>query len=124
MEETLKHTLLAAILVISTGALGRITDPGTPKIEPFADGAPFGAAGAYERVSGVARGELDPADIRNRVIVNLPRAPKNARGMVEYELDWFMLRPADSSKGNGKIIYDVTNRGRKFFHHWLMDGAP
>ena len=57
MEETLKHTLLAAILVISTGALGRITDPGTPKIEPFADGAPFGGAGAYERVSGVARVE-------------------------------------------------------------------
>ena len=27
-----------------------------------------------------------------------------------------MLRPADPAKGNSRIIYDVTNRGRKFFH--------
>ena len=119
----MKHIFLAALIALSTGAQARITDPGTPKIEPFADGAQFGAAGAYERVSGVAKGELDPADSRNRVIVNLARVDKNSRGTVEYEVDWFMLRPVDASKGNGRIIYDVTNRGRKFFHHWLMDGA-
>ena len=120
----MKHLLFVALLSCAGLVQARITDPGQQKVEPFADGAQFGAAGAYERVSGVARGELDPADIRNRVIVNLARAPKNARGMVEYEVDWFMLRPADASKGNGKILYDVTNRGRKFLHHWLMDGAP
>ncbi len=117
----MKRILLAATLACAAQA--RITDLGTPKIEPFAEGAQFGTAGAYERVSGVAQGELDPADVRNRGIVNLGRVPKNARGLVEYEVDWFILRPADPAKGNSGIIYDVTNRGRKFFHHWIMDGA-
>jgi len=120
----MKNVLIAIAIAFASAAQARITDLGAPKIEPFAEGAQFGAAGAYERVSGVAKGELDPADARNRVIANLQRSPRNARGLVEYEVDWFMLRPADASKGNGKIIYDVTNRGRKFFHHWIMDGAP
>ena len=120
----MKNVLIAIAIAFASAAQARITDLGAPKIEPFAEGAQFGAAGAYERVSGVAKGELDPADARNRVIANFQRSPRNARGLVEYEVDWFMLRPADASKGNGKIIYDVTNRGRKFFHHWIMDGAP
>jgi hypothetical protein len=120
----MKRILLAAALACACAAQARITDLGSAKVEPFADGAAFGAAGAYERVSGVAKGELDPADARNKVIVNLQRAPRNSRGNVEYEVDWFMLRPADPAKGNGRIIYDVTNRGRKFFHFWIMDGVP
>ena len=114
--------LVAVALAFANVAEARITEMGTPKVEPFAEGVQFGAAGAYERVAGVAKGELDPADARNRGIVNLDRAPKNARGLVEYEVDWFMLRPTEPAKGNRKIIYDVTNRGRKFFHHWIMDG--
>jgi hypothetical protein len=50
------------------------------------------------------------------VIVNLDKAPLNATGKVEYEADFFVLRPADRARGNGKIIYDVTNRGRLNFH--------
>jgi hypothetical protein len=110
-------------LALAGGVEARIDSLGTPKIEPFANGAAFGDAGAYERVSGVARGELDPADPRNRGIVNLDRAPRNGRGMVEYTVDWAMLRPVEAGRGNRKILYDVTNRGRKFVHHWIMDGS-
>ena len=53
----------------------------------------FGDAGAYERVSGVASGELDPADPRNRGIVNLDKAPKNAAGKVEYTVDFALESP-------------------------------
>ena len=84
-------------------------------VEPFAPGTTFGQTGAYERVRGVFRGEIDPADARNHVIVNLDKAPRNAAGRVEYEADFFMLRPADPAKGKGKIVYDVTNRGRLSF---------
>jgi hypothetical protein len=121
MRKLLGVALLACLA--ASAAQARITEIGVQRIEPFAEGASFGAAGAYERVSGVAKGELDPADKRNKGIVNLERAPKNARGRVEYEVEWFMLRPTDAAKGNGKILYDVTNRGRKFLLHWLMD-AP
>ena len=121
----MKKILIASLLACACAgaAQARITELGQQKVETFAEGAPFGSAGAYERVSGVAKGELDPTDARNQGIVNLQRAARNARGRVEYEVDWFMLRPADPAKANGKLIYDVTNRGNKFFHHWIMDGA-
>ena len=33
--------------------------------------------------------------------------------MVEYEADFFILRPAEPRRGSGALVYDVTNRGRK-----------
>jgi hypothetical protein len=105
-------------------AVARVTEINVAAVEPFADGAAYGSTGAYERVRGTFKGELDPADARNKVIVNLERAPRNARGWVEYEADFFLLRPADAARGNRKIIYDVTNRGRKFIHFRLMDANP
>ena len=33
------------------------------KIEPLADGAPFGEVGPYERVIAKARGEVDPKPV-------------------------------------------------------------
>lgn len=108
-----------ALLPAEAGA--RITGVTITAVEPFAEGATFGEAGAYERVTGVARGEVDPADPRNRGIVNLDKAPRNARGLVEYETDLFMLRPADPAAGNRKLLYEVNNRGRKFLTERFMD---
>jgi hypothetical protein len=57
------------------------------------------------------------------VIVGLDKAPRNARGMVEYETDIYMLRPSDPKKGSGTLLYEVNNRGRKFLINWLQDSA-
>jgi Alpha/beta hydrolase domain len=92
-------------------------------VEPFAEGHSFGKAGPYLRIGGVAKGELDPAAPENRVIVDLDKAPRNARGLVEYETDFFMLRPADPGRTNGVLVYDVTNRGSKRIFQ-LFDDAP
>ena len=92
-------------------------------VEPFADSRPFGGYGPYVRIHGVAKGELDPAAARNAVIVDLDKSERNARGMVEYEIDLFMLRPADIRRGSGTLVYDVTNRGRKVILGRL-DEAP
>lgn len=118
-------TLIFAAMLCAAAlpAASRITALNVQSVRPFADGAAFGSAGAYERVTGTASGELDPADTRNRGILNLDRAPKNARGMVEYEVDFDLLRPVDAARGNHKILFDVTNRGRKFALTWLMDGS-
>ena len=104
-------------------AQARITEINVQQVEPFAGNAGFGKTGAYERVWGVAKGELDPADARNKGIVNLDKVPLNGNGKVPYEVDWFMLRPADASKGNHKMLFEVTNRGRKFLMNWIME-AP
>ena len=79
---------------------------------PFVGGAAFGEAGAYERLDGVAIGEIDPAHSSNSSIVNIDKAPCNARGRVEYRSDICILRPVDPDKGNGRILYEVNNRGR------------
>src|SRR5579883_3320527 len=91
---------------------------------PFVGGAEFGAAGSYERLDGVAIGELDPAHPGNRGIVNLDKAPRNARGRVEYRSDVCILRPSDPRRGNGRILYEVNNRGRIMLFANLCAGKP
>ena len=45
------------------------------------------------RVIGIAKGEVDPSAPGNKGIALIDKAPRNARGMVEYETDFFILRP-------------------------------
>src|SRR6516165_12051544 len=92
-------------------------------VEPFADGMTFGKAGSYLRIRGVAKGELDPNASANNVIADLDKATRNAHGLVEYETDFFILRPADPSRTSGVLVYDVTNRGSKRILQRL-DDAP
>jgi hypothetical protein len=91
-------------------------------IEPLADGTPFGEAGAYERVIGVAKGEVDPKAPGNKGVALIDKAPLNERGKVEYAADFFILRPKDPAKGNGHILYEVNNRGRKMLFGNIADG--
>src|SRR4051794_32886658 len=91
---------------------------------PFVGGVHFGDIGAYERLDGVAIGEIDPAHPANRGIVNIDRAPRNARGHVEYRSDVCILRPADPERGNARILYEVNNRGRIMLFANLDGGKP
>jgi len=79
----------------------------------FASGMSWGSSGPYERLDGTAYMEVDPRDPLNAVIVNLDKAPKNARGMVEFSSPFFMLKPVDVSRGNHKLFYGMNNRGNK-----------
>jgi hypothetical protein len=90
----------------------------------FVCGAAFGEVGAYERLGGVAIGELDPVHPANRSIVNIDKAPRNARGSVEYRSDICILRPVDAGRGNGRILYEVNNRGRMLLFANLCGGKP
>ncbi|HEY1935218.1 MAG TPA: alpha/beta hydrolase domain-containing protein [Acetobacteraceae bacterium] len=91
--------------------------------ETLVGGAEFGASGAYVRINGTATGELDPAHPANRGIVLLDQAPRNARGRVEYRSDFVILRPADPARGNGRLLYEVNNRGRIMLFANLCAGA-
>lgn len=92
-------------------------------VEPFADGKEFGDAGPYLRVRGMMKGALDPEAPENSAIVDLDKAPRNARGLVEYESDFFMLRPKDTRRTKGVLVYDVANRGNLRILQQL-DDAP
>ncbi len=78
---------------------------------PALDGREFGDIGAYEQLRGVVHGAVNPADRRNRDIVNVDRAPRNADGLVEYQATVEIYRPVDMSKWNGAIFHTVSNRG-------------
>lgn len=91
---------------------------------PFAGGKSFGATGPYVRVAGRFHGELDPTHPGNRDIVDIRLAPRNARGNVEYSADFDILRPADAMKGNGTLLYEVNNRGRKLVLGIFNDTTP
>ncbi|WP_342105217.1 alpha/beta hydrolase domain-containing protein [Methylobacterium sp. SI9] len=114
---------LALVLPLTAPASARIVGIDVTAVEPFAEGAEFGPAGPYERVIGFARGEIDPADPANAGIADIALAPRNARGLVEYRTDLFILRPKDPKRGSGTLLYEVLNRGRKFLFNWVLD-AP
>src|SRR3984885_10678527 len=100
-----------------------ITDIEISKRTTFVGGAAFGAVGAYERIDGVAIGALAPSHPRNRGIALLDQAPRNAAGLVEYRAGFVLLRPADAAKGNGRLLYEVNNRGRIMLFANLCAGA-
>jgi hypothetical protein len=100
-----------------------ISDISVTDILPFAEGHEFGAAGAYVRIKGVARGVLDPDAPANAGIIDLDRAPRNSAGLVEYATDFDILRPQDPRRGSGILVYDVPNRGSKRIFN-LLDDVP
>jgi len=79
----------------------------------FAGGMSFGNVGPYQRLDGTAYMEVDARDPLNAVIVNLDKAPRNAKGLVEFSAPFFILKPADLSRGNHKLFYGINNRGNK-----------
>ena len=79
--------------------------------EPVLGGRPFGTAGPYEKIAGTLQFEVDPALPIHADITDLARAPRNAGGLVEGTADFYVLRPVGG--GNGALLLDVANRGRK-----------
>lgn len=78
---------------------------------PAFGGQSFGPGGQYQRLTGRFYGELDPKEPLNGVINDIQRAPRNARGKVEYSATFTLLRPVDPAKASGVLWYEVPNRG-------------
>jgi len=76
-------------------------------------GKPLGAAGAYEKIVGKVFFSVDPAHPRNKAIVDLDKAPRDADGRVTFSADLYVLAPKDAARANGVAFFDVLNRGRK-----------
>jgi Alpha/beta hydrolase domain len=100
--------VVAAVLLVA-GALRADAEIVRVDVTRRAD---VGASG-YEKIVGIAHFAVDPNDARNRVVVNLDKAPRNAAGKVEFSADLFILRPRDAARSNGVALIEVSNRGRK-----------
>ncbi|QDT32334.1 alpha/beta hydrolase domain-containing protein [Thalassoglobus polymorphus] len=104
---------LSAILVSVSVAQAEVTRVEIAERKSFAEGHQFGQTGAYELVSGRLYFDVDPLADANSRVCDIDLAPRNPAGRVEFWADFFLLKPVDSSKGNGCLLYDVHNRGSK-----------
>ena len=100
-------------LLVAGNASAQITRIDLEVVEsPAFDGQSFGGVGQYERLRGLAYGEVDPDDPRHRDIVNLDKAPTNRTGRVEYRTTVEIYRPVDMTQWNRSMYHTVPNRGR------------
>jgi len=105
---------LALAMVLSASAAdARVVRLRVERREVVLDGRAFGAAGPYEKLVGKVDFGFDPSNPRNDIVVDLKLAPRNARGEVEASADFFLLKPVDPRRGNGRLFYEVGNRGGK-----------
>jgi Alpha/beta hydrolase domain len=103
--------LCLAAACFSSPASARVERIEIVSRQAFAAGTEFGHAGAYEKLRGRAFFALDPNAAANGPIADLKLAPRNDRGMVEFSAEFLVLRPADATRRNGTLLYEVNNRG-------------
>jgi hypothetical protein len=101
------------LCLMSGISLGEVTGVEIAARAPIADGQPFGASGAYERLDGTIYFSVDPENPRNHVITDLELAPRDRDGLVQMSADLSILTPVDPAHGNGIALVDIANRGRK-----------
>jgi hypothetical protein len=83
--------------------------------------------GDYEKLAGAVELELDPTHPANTRIVDLDRAPRNARGRVEASADFMVLRPRRPPVRGSAALVEISNRGGKaalpYFNRapWTLD---
>ncbi len=107
------NRILAVLLGLTAIASAEISGLRVIERSPVLDGKQFGKVGAYERVVARASFEADPAAPANEIIHDLKLAPSNAKGRVEYSADVYILRPVQPERGNGAVLFEVSNRGGK-----------
>jgi hypothetical protein len=103
---------LLAVLIMPAFLRAEVSRIEITSRRDLAEGRSFGAIGPYERLAGKIYFVIDPANQRNQVIADLDKAPRNAAGKVELSADIVILKPRDTSRGNGIALFDIVNRGR------------
>ena len=106
-------TIVSGLLLATGIAEAELVRLRVERRETVANGRSFGLAGPYEKLVGMADFALDPDGPQNGIIVDLALAPRNAEGHVEFSAEFFLLKPVDPTRGNGRLFYEAGNRGSK-----------
>jgi len=120
--------VLVALLLIPAFSEARVISVQMSAPTIAFGGYSWPGVGQYEEITGVAYAEVDPADHRNSIIVDIglaqtqagPGQPgKTPSGKVAYLLNFYILKPVNlkqvdrSLNGYGKMMYEPPNRGGK-----------
>jgi Alpha/beta hydrolase domain len=112
---------LVVFLLSSFKADARVTRVEIISRTDIHDGRAFGLAGPYEKIVGRVYFAVNPRNTHNLPIVDVDKTERNAQGEVEFSADLYVLKPKDMNKGNGAVLFEVSNRGGKGILH-LVNG--
>ena len=100
-------------LAVATAEAG-VTRLEVTRREVVLNGRAFGAAGPYEKLVGRVHFALDPREAAQPAASSIsPSRRRNAAGLVEFAADFYLLKPVDPARGNGRLFYEAGNRGTK-----------
>ncbi|HEY7186562.1 MAG TPA: alpha/beta hydrolase domain-containing protein [Vicinamibacterales bacterium] len=105
--------IVIAAMLAPIGASAEVSKVTIVSRTTVANGQAFGTTGPYEKLKGTIEFALDPKDRHNAKIADLSQAPVGADGRVHFTADLYVLQPADASRGNGALLFEIANRGRK-----------
>jgi hypothetical protein len=119
------RAVLCALALAFTGSAGaELVKLEVKSTEPAFAGRTFGAVGPYEVIRAVAHHRVDPAARVNAGLVNIQKAPRDKQGRVAFDADVVILKPVDRAKANGRMLYEMVNRGRPLSLGLLNRVAP
>ena len=111
----MRRTVLALVVAASIPVLAsaNVVRFDIEKREDILDGKSFGLAGAYEKIVGRVHFAIDPTLAPNGIVTDLAKAERNSDGNVEYSAEFYIIKPKNTTKGNGSLLLEVGNRGGK-----------
>jgi hypothetical protein len=115
--------IVAGLLVFAGAASAEVERIEITSRSVFADGMEYGTVGPYEKIRGKLFYAVDPDNAANAAIVDLDLAPRGADGKVRFQGDFILLKPVDLEKGNGRLLYDVNNRGNLYMLRHINGGS-
>lgn len=116
--------MVLAVLCFAAICRGAVTRIEVMERSDVLGGRSFGQAGPYERIMGRVHFAVDPKNAINQIIADVTLAPRNQEGLVEFYSDLYVLKPRDSSKGNGTVLFEISNRGGKGLLRMYSFGGP
>ena len=104
--------IIALLATTFTSADARVTRVEITSRQDVLNAQSFGAAGAYERLTGRVYFSVAIANAHNRGIIDLANAVSLKDGEVEFSSDFIVIRAKDPAKRNGSLLLEIPNRGR------------
>lgn len=104
-------------------ALARVDRVEITSRSDIANGQSFGLAGPYEKIEGRVYFKVRPDNPHNQQIVDVDKADRNTQGEVEFSADLYLLKPKDMNRGNGAVLFEVSNRGGRAILNLVNGGS-
>lgn len=105
--------VVVAIVVVAETARAELVRVEVETREQILGGKSFGLPGSYEKLAGKLFFAVDPDLEPNEIVTDIDKAPRDENGRVDFSADFYLIKPTHMEKGNGAVLLEVGNRGRK-----------